>query len=502
MSPPRGIVYLVGAGPGDPRLITVRGRELLRSADVVVHDRLIGAELLLLARREAEIIDVGKSPGAPRAAQDEIHELLVNRARRGLCVVRLKGGDPFVFGRGYEEFEACRRAGVECVVVPGISSALAAPLAAGIPLTARGLAQSVAIVTAQTADDQPADFAAVAKLDTVVILMGRAKLASVARALLEAGKNPDTPAACIEQATLPGQQVVRATLGTLVEAVERAGLSAPMVTVVGETAALDATSEQGAGSSLSGKRVVVTRPRSSSRELQFRLTAAGANVICAPMIRIVYPPPSATLQAALANLNRYSWIAFTSMHGVRGFWKSLRAANLDARALAPCRLAAVGPTTARALARFGVQAHLVAATHSAAGLAETLVSQAGLAVRRVLLPQGDLALRSPAKALREAGIETDEVVVYRTLGATPPRVTHAAIEGGVDAILFFSPSAVARFVELGLPPGDAVIACIGPTTASKAAQLGLGPQVVAEDHSSEGLVRALEEYMRAVEVGA
>lgn len=236
-----GTVYLVGAGPGDPELITVRGLSLLRRADVVVHDRLVARELLDEAGTDAEMIDAGKSPGQHRFCQEWINALIVDRASRGLSVVRLKGGDPFVFGRGFEEVTACHEAGVPCVVIPGVSSAIAAPAAAGIPVTTRGLVRSLAIVTAQVARDGsgPAlDYAALAAMDTVVILMGRAKLGVTCRALIAAGRSPQTPAACIERATTCDQRTVRGTLDSLEEAVSRANLQAPVVTVIGTVAAV------------------------------------------------------------------------------------------------------------------------------------------------------------------------------------------------------------------------------------------------------------------------
>ena len=248
MNTTRGTVYLVGAGPGDPGLITVRGLELLRRADVIVHDRLVASELLAEARAGSEIIDAGKAPGSHRYSQDWINALLTDRARLGLCVVRLKGGDPFVFGRGFEELAACREAGVDCVVIPGVSSAFAAPAAAGIPVTRRGVVRSLAVVTAQADGDSPAgllDFEALAAIDTVVILMGRANLRSVLQGLLEAGRDAKTPAACVERATTPQQRVAVANLATLADAADRAGLAAPVVTVVGEVAACAADTKAG-----------------------------------------------------------------------------------------------------------------------------------------------------------------------------------------------------------------------------------------------------------------
>ena len=254
-----GRVYLVGAGPGDPGLITVTGMELLRSADTIVHDRLVARSLLAEARDGAEIIDAGKAPGEHRFAQRWINALIVDRARRGRSVVRLKGGDPFMFGRGYEELTACRAVGVECVVIPGVSSALAAPAAAGIPVTNRGVARTVAIVTGQVAGDGSApalDYAALAAMDTIVILMGRANLRELTRGLMDAGKHPTTPAACVQLGTPPSQRVTSATLSTLADAADADELVAPVVTVIGQVAACAADASSGLWSMVEGLAAV------------------------------------------------------------------------------------------------------------------------------------------------------------------------------------------------------------------------------------------------------
>ncbi len=262
MSIDRGVVYLVGAGPGDPDLITVRGLSLLRQADVVVHDRLVARSLLDEVRPDAEVIDAGKAPGQHRYAQQWINALLVGRAKKGRSVVRLKGGDPFVFGRGFEELTACREAGVPCGVVPGVSSAIAAPASVGIPVTTRGAVRSVAIVTGQVAGDGSApklNYTALAAMDTIVILMGRANLPELIRGLIDAGRDSATPAACVERATTPDQRVTVATLGTLVDAVDRAALRAPVVTVIGRVAGYAAQSEHESFLALARQSVTVPR---------------------------------------------------------------------------------------------------------------------------------------------------------------------------------------------------------------------------------------------------
>ncbi len=496
----RGTVYLVGAGPGNPGLITVQGLNVLRAADVVVYDRLIRRELLAEARRDTELIDVGKAPGCHRVSQEQINEIIVDRARQGLTVVRLKGGDPFVFGRGFEEWTACREAGVECVVVPGVSSAFAAPAAAGIPVTRRGVAGSVAIVTAEnTAGVGPAfDAAALACIDTIVILMGRTRLGEVARLLVQAGKNSSTPAACIERATTSRQRVTVATLATIAEAAERDGLCAPIVTVIGEVASYAANPAVGEQRPLQGKRIVITGPRSKSGELKQRLMAAGATTVHCPMIRIKYPSPSDAIQEAMRYLPAYRWIVFSSVHGVIGFWKSLAALGLDARALGSCKIAAVGPATANRLRRQGIRPDLVPPAYDGDALARSLCEADDAPLGRVLFPCGNLARPTIPESLRRAGAVVDEVVVYSTVDATPSRAARELVTEGVDAILFCSPSAVRRFSALGLSAGEATVACIGPTTASEARNLGFEVEVVAEEHSVGGLVAALERHYAAV----
>lgn len=510
-----GVVYLVGAGPGDPGLITVRGAQLLRRADVIVYDRLIGKELLLDIMPGVELIDVGKKPKTPGVSQNGINKILIDLARRGKSVVRLKGGDPYVFGRGFEEFSACRDAGVPCVVIPGVSSAIAAPSAAGIPVTSRGLVRSVAIITGHTTKDEPVpdfDYAALATMDTIVILMGRARLNVIAQSLMKAGKNSATPAACIEQATTVNQRVVVATLANIADEADRKEMQAPMVTVIGEVAA-EASSDESVFQSfgidfsnelhaeklemsrpLTGKRIVITRPGSSGDDLQDRLTAEGATVIPCPFIAIEYPDDPEHSEEIWSQLDKYDWIVFTSQHGVIGFWKKLKANGLDARALATCKVAVVGPRSAHALTDYGIQADLMPDQHDAESLADALIRQTDTPLGRVLFAKGNLARETLPKALRKANAIVDEMVVYRTVDASPSEITRQTLEAGVDAVLFFSPSAIQRFVSLGFTAGDAVIGCIGPTTAAAAQEGKLPVHFISEDHSSDGLLAALTNH--------
>jgi len=384
-------------------------------------------------------------------------------------------------------------------VIPGVSSALAAPAAAGIPVTCRGVAGSVAIVTAENAAEngQAFDATALALIDTVVILMGRARLAEVTGSLLAAGRDPSTPTACIERATTPRQRVTVATLATIAQAAERDGLCAPIVTVVGEVASYAAVAAAREHSPVCGKRIVITRPRSSANELERNLSTAGATTIHCPMIRIIYPRSNDALDEAIRKIDRYQWLVFSSAHGVIGFWKRLAFLGLDARALGSCKVAAVGPATAKRLRRQGILPDLLPPAYDGDALARSLCESSDSPLGRVLFPCGNLARPTIPEALRRGGASVDAVVVYTTVDATPSEMTCKLIAEGVDAIVFCSPSAVRRFAALGLPAGDATIACIGPTTASAARSVGLCVEVMAEEHSTSGIVAALERHYAA-----
>ncbi len=513
MSGGAGMVFLVGAGPGDPGLITVRGRDLLRQADVVVYDRLVGDALMSGVRTEAELVESGKVPGCHKDAQERISAFLVALAREGRTVVRLKGGDPFVFGRGWEEWSACRSAGVTCAVVPGVTSAIAAPAGAGIPITCRGIGSSFVVVTAHTPSGEDAaslDYAALAKIDTIVVMMGRSNLGEVTRRLVAAGRDPATPAACVERGATQRQRSVSATLGDVAAAADRGGLEAPVVTVIGEVARCAEAYPAQPGAStmplagpappLWGRRVLITRSRDSLDDLRARLAVLGAITVECPLIRIDPASPSPDLDDAILALHRYDWIALTSVHGVRAFFDRLSALGRDARALQPCRVGVVGPITAAALLKRGIAADVVPEPHSAAALAEALLGSPAGRPKRVLCPRGDLARPELPRALRDAGVAVDEAVAYHTVALTPPASAVRAIRDGVDAILFCSPSAVRRFAELGVDTGGAVVACIGPTTATAAKAAGMKVDRVAEEADNASLVIALSRCFSAAGV--
>jgi len=509
VSTPAGVVTLVGAGPGEPGLITVRGLGALRDAEVVIYDRLVDRALLGEAPQAAERIDVGKKPGDAPVSQAQINEMIVDRAKRGLRVVRLKGGDPFIFGRGFEELSACREAGVLCIAIPGVSSAVAAPELAGIPLTLRNVSRSFAVLTAETAPDTTGvDFSRVRGVDTLVILMGRSRLAEVASLLIEAGWNGGTPVACIQQASTTQQKTVSGTLANIARRADEAELSAPMVTVVGDVAAQASSSpcqREGRGedqtavfevqtsrksieSSLAGKRILITRPRAAARRLASKLERLGAVPIVCPLLRIVLPSKNDELDASIARLGEYNWMAFTSAHAVAAFWRRLAACGFDARRIAGCKLAALGFATAARLRRHGIQPDATA--HSAASLVSEIVARSGGTPGRVLWPRGDLALATLQDRLSEAGAMVDAPVAYRTQPIEPDERVRQEIQRGVDAVLLYSPSAAVQLASVAMPLDRTNVLCIGETTA-RVAERRMHVDAVAGEASDDGILAEL-----------
>jgi len=478
-----GRVYLVGAGPGDPGLLTRRGERCLVAADVVVHDRLVGSRLLDLVRPGAEVIALGRShDDRDRPSQEAIEALLVERAKAGKTVVRLKNGDPFLLGRGAEEAEALRRAEVPFEVVPGVSSAFAVPAYAGIPLTHRDHASLVTIATGHQAcvGDETVPPAlpwdALARQGgTLVFLMGIRQMAAIMAALIAHGLAADTPAAAIQSGTTGAQATVVATAGTLAARVRAAGLAAPGVVVVGS---------------------VVT--------LAELLEAEGAEVITFPTIAIAPPPDPAPLERAVAAAGGYDWIVFTSANGVEAFFARFAAARRDVRELASVRLAAIGPETAAQLECRLLRVAVTAADYRAEGLVAALAGE-DLRGRRVLLPRAAGARPVLPDALRACGARVDEVVAYR---AVPPAEADvagltAALEAGtVDAVTFTSSSTVRNFVELLgrratarlLANGRPVVACIGPVTAATVRDLGLRVDVLPATYTAAALAAALVQH--------
>ena len=505
--PVRGFVSLIGAGPGDPGLLTVHGAEVLSSADVVVYDYLANPALLDLARSDAEQIYVGKKAGCHTLSQDEINALLVERGLAGQRVARLKGGDPFVFGRGGEEALALVEAGVPFEVVPGITSAVAAPAYAGIPVTHRGLASSFAVVTGHedpAKDESALDWSRLATgVDTLVFLMGVGNLPKIVEQLLSHGRPADTPVALVRWGTRPDQRTVSGTLSNIVERVRSAGLRPPAVTVVGAVAGLRERLRWFEERPLFGQRVLVTRTRQQASALSARLRALGAEAVELPTIEIAPPEGWARLDGAVARVSGYDWVIFTSVNGVAAFWERLVHAGLDARKLHGVRLAAIGPATAAALESHGVAADYMPDEYVAEAIAAGMGNVRAL---RVLLPRADIARPALADLMRSAGAEVIEVAAYRTVRPEVDARELRTLLESVTVATFTSSSTVrnlgAMAQDAGLDLSQALagvtVACIGPITAETARGMGLGVHAMAEEYTIEGLVQALVDHVQAI----
>lgn len=479
-------VYLVGAGPGDPGLLTVRGDELLRRADVVVFDRLSVATLLDLAPAGAERINVGKHPGHPTVPQEQINELLVEHGRAGRAVVRLKGGDPFVFARGGEEALALQAAGVPFEVVPGITSAIGVPAYAGIPVTMRHSSELFTVVTGHEDPDKGGelDWEAVARLGgTVVVLMGVGRLPKIVNRLRAGGLAGDTPIAVVRWGTRPEQATLRTTLAEVLDHLDE--IRSPSTIVIGRVAGmhLDWFDTR----PLFGLEVVVTRTREQASQLSAALRAQGAAPVEVPVIRIDEPADGgARLREAATAAATYDWIVLTSPNGADRFVAQLR----DGRDLGAARLAAIGPGTAAVLARHHLVADLVPDRYVAEGLLDALVATAD-GTARALVARAAVARDVLPDGLRAAGWEVDVVEAYRTVPVEPTVAERDAV-AAADAITFTSSSTVTNFVDaFGLDALPPLVACIGPVTAATARELGIEPSVEATEHTIDGLVEAL-----------
>jgi uroporphyrinogen III methyltransferase/synthase len=513
-----GVVYLVGAGPGDPGLMTARSLELIASADAIFHDRLIPPGALDSAREDAELVYVGKAPANPSVPQEKIGERLVEAARAGKSVVRLKGGDPFVFGRGGEEGEALRDAGVEFEVVPGVTAGVAASAYAGIPVTHRDDASAVAFITGHEDPDKretALDWEALAKFPgTLVFYMGVKRLADNAAALITAGRDANEPAAAVERGTMEGQRTVVATLGSLAEVVEREGIGAPALIIVGSAVKRREALAWLERRPLHGRRVVVTRARAQASGLAATLRSLGADVVELPAIRIEPRIESEEVRQAVERIGEYALVCVTSPNGAHLLFEALASAGLDARALggrtknghvgegganatgdpltqASMVIAAIGPGAARALAEHGIGADIVPERFVAEALVEAL-QRVEVAGSRVLIARAAEARDVLPDALRERGAEVDVVTLYETVRETPaPEAIEAA--QAADYVTFTSSSTVRNLTEaLGDRfPTAARIASIGPITSEAVRATGLEVAVEAERHDVDGLIAAL-----------
>jgi uroporphyrinogen III methyltransferase/synthase len=501
-----GKVYLVGAGPGDPGLLTLKGKECLETADVVLYDFLANPALLQYAPPSAQRIYVGRRGRGQYQDQTDINRLLIERAKEGHVVVRLKGGDPFVFGRGGEEAEAIAAAGIDFEIVPGVTAAVAVPAYAGIPVTHRTLASTVTFVTGHEDPTKPETQLEWPKLasasGTLVFMMGMKNLPSIVKQLLSEGRPSNQPVAAIRWGTKADQHTIVGTLGDIVAKAEH--LEPPTVIVVGEVVRLREQLNWFETKPLFGKRIVLTRAREQAREFSQLLAAYGAEPIEVPTIQIVPPASWQAIDGAVTRLNTYQWLIFTSVNGVRPFMDRVRAAGKDARALANLRLCAIGPRTAQELETYGLTPDIIPTEFQAEGIIAAL-TDLGIRGSRVLIPRAEVAREILPEQLRELGASVDVIPVYRTIA---PAVDVASLtqqfhDGRMAVVTFTSSSTVRNFVEVFGGRNavkslleEVVVACIGPITARTAEEYGLTVTVMPAENTVPALADMIVKYFQ------
>ncbi|MBL8176686.1 MAG: uroporphyrinogen-III C-methyltransferase [Bryobacterales bacterium] len=483
-------VYLVGAGPGDPGLLTLKGREALAAAEVVLYDNLANPELLHYAPAAAERIYVGKKKSHHTLTQDEISALLVERGRQGKCVVRLKGGDPFIFGRGGEEAEALADAGIPFEVIPGVTTPLGIAAYCGVPLTHREQTSAVTFVTGHNVD--AIDWDRIGHVETLVLFMGLTHVREIARRLVAKGKPPTTPAMAVRWATRADQQTLVGTLDTIAGQAEAAKLKPPVTFVIGQVVAMRPKLDWFEKLPLFGRRIVVTRAREQASEFTTQLRALGADVAEFPVIATVPPSDPAPLDQALANLAVYDWLIFTSVNGVRFFVERLDASPYDLRGLR-ARICAIGPATAKAIEALHLKVDLVPKEYVAESLVEAF-APFPLEGKRILLPRAAVARDLVPVELTKRGATVDVVETYRTI--VPPNAGEliaATFARKADWITFTSSSTVKNFLAIAGPEAlDGVkVASIGPVTSGTARMHGLQVAVEAGRHTMDGLLDAI-----------
>ena len=497
----KGCVYLVGAGPGDPGLITVRGKQLLEQADIVIYDYLASPRLLAHAKLDAELIYVGKKAGAHTLKQDEINDLLVARASEGATIVRLKGGDPYVFGRGGEEALDLVDAGIDFEVVPGVTAGVAAPAYAGIPVTHRKMASNFGLITGHETPDKEGsdlDYEALARWKgTLGFYMGVRNLGPICENLISHGLDAETPAAIIRWGTTARQRVLTATVADLPARAEEEGFKPPSIILIGKVVSLREKLNWFEKRPLFGRRIVVTRARSQASRLTARIEALGAEAVEMPAIRIAPPADPAPLDAAVADLASFNWIIFTSANGVAGFFDALAQADLDSRALHAARICTIGPVTAERLGQFGLKPDLQPDKFVSTEIVKALSQAEDLAGVKILCPRADIAPPEMIEALTEAGADVCEVAAYSTVpdGTGAEYVGHRLEQGELHWITFTSSSTVKNFFSF-VDPGavqaaEVRLASIGPATSATLVEQGFQPDVEAETHTIDGLVEAI-----------
>ncbi|NLA40581.1 MAG: uroporphyrinogen-III C-methyltransferase [Smithella sp.] len=497
-------VYIIGAGPGDPSLITLKAVKALKLADVVVYDNLVNEELLQYTPGHARRIYAGKQGGDHTLTQDKINDLLVREALDGRTVARLKGGDPFIFGRGGEEAEELAARGIPFEVIPGVTSAIAAPAYAGIPLTHRGLTSTVAFVTGHedpTKEKSDIDWQALAGIGTLVFLMGVKNLGQITDALISRGKSPETPAALIRRGTLPEQQTLTGTLANIEELARANRFKPPAVLVVGPVVELRDTLGWFDARPLFGRGIVITRPQRQADDLAKLLAAEGARPIAFPTIAIEPPSDWSELDAALAELESYQWLIFTSANGVRFFFERMQQKSGDVRDLKGVKICCIGPATARQLEDRGIRVDLVPQEFIAEGILKSFAAM-DIRSQKILIPRAAKARDILPRTLQEQGARVTVATAYRTVnsGRKKEELARRLAAGEVDVITFTSSSTVTNFVDIMgkdfiLPPSVSV-ACIGPVTAGTAAKAGFKIDILQREYTMEGLIRTLVDHFQ------
>ncbi len=495
-----GKVYIIGAGPGDPDLITIKGVECLRRADVVVHDYLVGKEILRHAGKGARFVYVGKIGGHQNISQENLNRILVEEALNGNTVARLKGGDPFIFGRGGEEAEFLQKAGVPFEVVPGVTSAISVPAYAGIPLTHREFASTLAFVTGHEDPDKGKsriDWKKISTIETIVFLMGVKNLPKIASNLMENGRSTDTPVALIRWGTTPDQETLTGRLGDIAALAEERKFLPPAVFVVGDVVSLRERLGWFEEKPLFGKGIVITRPEEQSEEFAALLRDEGARVISFPTIRIVPPEDYGDLDRAIENIEKYQWIVFTSANGVRFFFERFCKLRNDIRDLKGIKICTIGPATRDRVEGYNIRVDMVPEEYISDGVVAAFrgVDVAGA---NVLLPRAEIAGNIIPDGLSELGANVDVVTAYRTVnsGEDVEGIKELMDNGKIDVITFTSPSTVTNFMDIigneTTIPNHIKIACIGPVTENACRKAGLGVDIMQGPYSIPGLVDAIK----------
>jgi uroporphyrinogen III methyltransferase/synthase len=499
----KGFVYLVGAGPGRADLITVRGAEVLGAADCVIYDKLANPALLKFARKDVEVVPVPKRIGKGSCTQDQINKVLVEKALAGKTVVRLKGGDPCIFGRASEELAALTEVGVDFEIVPGVTAGVAVASYAGLMLTDRDTSSQVAFITGQEApgkEETGIDWDLLAKFNgTIVFYMGIGNLDSIAKHLIEKGRSRQTPAAVVANATFPTQRVVRAPLDKIHAECKRRNIKPPAIVVIGAVAGGEERFDWFSKRPLFGKTIVVTRDAAGNADFAGRIIKRGGNPLPFATIRIRPLTDSNEFLAAMAQFRGYEWIIFTSSNGVRIFFEALEALGKDARVFGSAKIAAIGSQTAESLAQFGVRADFVPDVFTGRELGRQLIGAANVHGKKILLLRSQIASNELAELLSAAGAQVDNVAVYTavTEKREPSRLIEGIREGTVDWLTFASPSSVDGFFEQvpaeAVRAGKVKVASIGPVTSERLKQLGVKVDVTAAEHTIDGLLDAIEE---------